>query len=173
VTDDFGISTAVIEQGYRLVFEADARAAEFAAPAAGQEFRRRVRLMTRGLRGVILRRRLLNPFHSGFYAVVLFSHKVARRLAPMALVVLGCASAYLAQVHAFYVAAGAAQVIFYVAAVLGCFLRRVPLGRLKLLCIPFYYCMANVASAAALVQLVRGRRIELWQPQRQAPAKAP
>jgi cellulose synthase/poly-beta-1,6-N-acetylglucosamine synthase-like glycosyltransferase len=93
VTDDFAISTGVIEQGYRLVFEPEAQATEFAVPAAQREFRRRVRLMTRGLRGVLVRRRLLNPFRFGFYAVVLFSHKVLRRTAPLCLVALAVASA--------------------------------------------------------------------------------
>jgi cellulose synthase/poly-beta-1,6-N-acetylglucosamine synthase-like glycosyltransferase len=167
VTDDFAISTAVIEQGYRLVFEPEARAAEFAVPEAQREFRRRVRLMTRGLRGVLLRRRLLNPFRYGFYAVVLFSHKVARRLAPIALLVLAGSSAYLAWSSGLYRAAAVGQAAFYAAAVIGYLLRGRELGRLKAAYVPFYYCMANIASALALVQLVRGRRIELWQPQRQ------
>src|SRR6185295_12979733 len=92
VTDDFAISTAVIEEGYRLVFEPEARATEVAIPDAQREFSRRVRLMTRGLRGVILRRRLLNPLAHGFYSVVLFSHKVARRLAPVSLLLLAVRS---------------------------------------------------------------------------------
>lgn len=168
VTDDFAISTAVVEQGYRLVFEPAARGVEFAVPEAQREFRRRVRLMTRGLRGVVLRRRLLNPLHYGFYAVVLFSHKVLRRLAPVPLAVIAATSLYLAPFNAFYLAAAAAQGLFYSLAVLGLLLRRGPFGRTKILYVPFYYCMANAACVMALVQLVRGQRIALWQPQRQA-----
>jgi cellulose synthase/poly-beta-1,6-N-acetylglucosamine synthase-like glycosyltransferase len=168
VTDDFAISTGVVEQGYRLVFEPDAHATEFAVPAADREFRRRIRLMTRGLRGVVLRRRLLNPFRYGFYAVVLFSHKVARRLAPVPLVVLAVASAWLAPTHPFYFAAAAGQALFYAAALAGFLLRRSRIGGLKPLYVPFYYCLANVASAVAIVQVLRGQRIALWQPQRQA-----
>lgn len=168
VTDDFGISTAVVDQGYRLVFEADARGIELTAPTADREFRRRVRLMTRGLRGVLLRRRLLNPFRSGFYAVVLFSHKVARRLAPVPLVILAASSAYLAPTHPAYLAAAVAQGAFYAAAAAGWPLRRARIGGLKGIYIPFYYCMANAASAMAILQVVRGARIERWEPQRQA-----
>ncbi|HXE81406.1 MAG TPA: glycosyltransferase family 2 protein, partial [Vicinamibacterales bacterium] len=167
VTDDFGISTAVIDQGYRLVFDEDARATELTAPTARQEFRRRVRLMTRGLRGVLLRRRLLNPFRSGFYAVVLFSHKVARRLVPLPLIVLAVSSVYLADSHPFYFAAAVAQAAFYAVAAAGWALRGARIGAAKAVYIPFYYCLANVASALALVQLARGQRIERWEPQRQ------
>ncbi|RPJ76787.1 MAG: glycosyltransferase family 2 protein [Acidobacteria bacterium] len=166
VTDDFAISTEVVAQGYRLVFEPAALASEVAVPEARREFCRRVRLMTRGLRGVVLRRRLLNPLRFGFYSVVLFSHKVLRRLALVPLVLIAGTSAYLAPTHPFYFSAAAAQALFYALAVVGLLLRRTAIGRLKPIYIPFYYCMANVASGVALVQLLTGRRIELWQPQR-------
>ena len=166
VTDDFAISTEVIARGYRLVFEPAAVAREAAIPEAQREFRRRVRLMTRGLRGVlVLRRQLLNPFRYGFYAVVLGSHKVIRRLAPVFLIVLALASAALSPSSRLFAAAAMAQGLFYVLALAGLFLRR-RTGKLKLLYIPFYYCMANAACAVALVQLFRGSRVERWEPQR-------
>lgn len=166
VTDDFAISTAVIEQGYRLVYEPDACATELVVSDARREFRRRVRLMTRGLRGVLLRRRLLNPFRYGFYALVLFSHKVVRRLAPMVLAILAVSAAYLASTSGFYLMAFLGQLLFLALAALGGLLRRRGIGRLKLLYVPFYYCMANAACALALIQALRGRRVALWQPQR-------
>jgi cellulose synthase/poly-beta-1,6-N-acetylglucosamine synthase-like glycosyltransferase len=166
VTDDFAISTAVVEQGYRLVFEPSARAVEFAVPEAAREFRRRVRLMTRGLRSVLLRRRLLNPWRYGFYSLVLFSHKVARRLAPIALLVLAATSVRLADGDQLFLAVVICQSVFYGLAVAGWALRRARIGGSKALYIPFFYCMANAASAVALFDLTRGKRIALWKPQR-------
>lgn len=170
VTDDFAISTGVVDQGFRLVFEPNARASEGAVAETRHEFRRRVRLMTRGLRGVIMRRRLLNPFRSGFYAVVLFSHKVARRAAPLALLTLAASSVVLASRGPFHVAAALAQGLFYALGALGYLLRRARVGGTTLLYVPFFYCMANAASAVALVQVIRGCRIERWQPQRHGAA---
>ena len=167
VTDDFAISTAVIEQGYRLVFEPGARAVEFAVPEASREFRRRVRLMTRGLRSVLLRKRLLDPRRYGFYAVVLFSHKVARRLAPVALVAVAVSSTWLASQSPFFRVLAFGQAAFYGAALVGWMLRRARLGGSKVLYIPLYYCMANAASALALLDVARGKRIAMWKPQRQ------
>lgn len=168
VTDDFAISTSVIAQGYRLVFEPDALATEVAVPQAQREFRRRVRLMTRGLRGVFLRRRLLNPRRYGFYSVVLASHKLARRLVPAALGIIAITSVAAWSAGPVYRAAVLGQGLFYGVAAAGYLLRRSPVGRLRLLYIPFYYCMANVACAIAWVHALRGRRIEVWQPQRQS-----
>jgi len=168
VTDDFAISTSVIAQGYRLVFEPEALATEVAVPEAQREFRRRVRLMTRGLRGVFLRRRLLNPRKYGFYSIVLASHKVARRLVPVSLAILGVASIAAWSHGPLYQAAVLAQAFFYGMAAVGYLLRRSRMGRLRLLYIPFYYCMANAACSVAWVHALRGRRIEVWQPQRQS-----
>lgn len=166
VTDDFAISTAVIEQGYRLVFEGEAIAYEEPTASAALEFGRKVRIMTRGLRGVLLRRRLLNPFRYGFYALELFSHKVLRRLVPVFLLVLLGASFFLSARHNFYLAATVAQMLFYVLAALGYSLRRHRLGRLKVFYIPFFYCLANAAALIAVIRIIRGKKIERWQPQR-------
>jgi len=168
VTDDFAISTAVIAEGYRLVFEPEALATEVAVPEAQREFRRRVRLMTRGLRGVFLRRRLLNPRRYGFYSVVLASHKLARRLVPVALATLAAASVAAWPHGPVYQVAAIGQALFYGMAALGYLLRRSRAGRVKVLYIPFYYCMANAACSIAWVHALRGRRIEVWQPQRQS-----
>ena len=166
VTDDFIISTAVVEQGKRLVFEPGARAWEVAVPATDREFGRRVRLMTRGWRAVAQRRRLLNPLHYGFYSVVLFSHKVLRRLTPVVLLVLLATSAVLSSGGFVYVAAAGGQLLFYLLAAVGYLARRTPAGRSKALYIPFFYCMANLAALVALFKFARGEQISLWQPQR-------
>jgi cellulose synthase/poly-beta-1,6-N-acetylglucosamine synthase-like glycosyltransferase len=166
VTDDFAISTLVIEQGYRLVFEPEARAYEPPLPAAEREFRRKVRLMTRGLRSVVLRKALLNPFRYGFYSVELFTHKILRRLVPFILLVLLLSSLALQSSGMIYGAAAGGQVLFYFLAGCGYLLRGRQLGKLKFLYIPFFYCLANFAAFVAMIKVLQGHQIERWQPQR-------
>jgi cellulose synthase/poly-beta-1,6-N-acetylglucosamine synthase-like glycosyltransferase len=89
VTDDFVTSTRVIAAGRRLVFEPDAVALEPVAGSSAREYRRKVRIMTRGLRGVAVARGLLDPRRTGFYAVQLLTHKVLRRLMAIPLLVIG------------------------------------------------------------------------------------
>ena len=167
VTDDFAISTAIVQQHHRLVFEPEALAFEPPAGVAAREFRRKVRLMSRGMRGVLLRRALLNPFQYGFYSVILFSHKVVRRLAPVVLILLFLSNLALASQHP-YGLLGLAQAGFYTLAAVGWGLKSRRAGRTKLLALPFFYCMANAAALVALSNLVRGQQIESWQPQRRA-----
>jgi cellulose synthase/poly-beta-1,6-N-acetylglucosamine synthase-like glycosyltransferase len=170
VTDDFAISTSIVEQGHRLVFEREARAYEVAIPAAEREFWRKVRMMTRGLRGVMIRKKLLNPFRYGFYSVILFTHKLLRRLVAFMLLVLLASSVALYSHNMFYSLFAAAQIAFYILAGIGYLLRDQRLGKVKLLYIPFFYCLANSAALIAFMNILRGHQIERWEPQRHTPA---
>lgn len=167
ITDDFAISTAVVEQGFRLVYDSEALAFEKPMALAEQEFHRKVRIMNRGLRGVLLRKRLLNPFKYGFYSVILFSHKVLRRLVPFFLVALFIASIFLSGQGVFYQAAFLAQLAFYGLVAIGYLLRKTSAGRWKIFYIPFFYFLANAAAFVAIINLLSGKQVVLWNPERQ------
>ena len=167
VTDDFAISTAVIEQGYRLIFESEAIAYEETSAAAKNEFGRKVRIINRGLRGVLMRRKLLNPLHYGFYSVTLFSHKVLRRLVPIFLVTLFASNIFLIPNGIFFLNVLLLQSLFYGLAGCGYSLRKRHWGKTKVFYVPFFYCLANTAALLAILNVLCGKRIELWQPQRQ------
>jgi cellulose synthase/poly-beta-1,6-N-acetylglucosamine synthase-like glycosyltransferase len=167
VTDDFAISTAVVEQGYRLVFENEALAFEKPMAIAGQEFKRKVRIMNRGLRGVLLRKKLLNPFRYGFYSITLFSHKVLRRIVPFFLILLFIASFFLSGQNMFYLAAFISQVAFYAWVGISYLVRKTSVGRWKIFYIPFFYSLANAAAFVAIINLLSGKQVVLWNPERQ------
>jgi cellulose synthase/poly-beta-1,6-N-acetylglucosamine synthase-like glycosyltransferase len=170
VSDDFAISTAVIVQGGRLVFEPEALAYERSIAKSGVEFRRRVRLMTRGIRSVLLRRELANPLRHGFYSVVFVSHKVLRRLLPLTLPVLLAASSALVGTAPLYTAVAGALGSTCVLALVGWALRDTAPGRLPLFYVPLFFWFANLAATVALWNVARGMRIERWSPQRHGSA---
>jgi cellulose synthase/poly-beta-1,6-N-acetylglucosamine synthase-like glycosyltransferase len=167
VTDDFWISTGVIARGRRLVFEADAIAMEPPTQSAERELDRKVRIMTRGLRAVWLRRELLNPLRFGFYAIQLLSHKLLRRLAFIPLLALLAASLLLWNAGLPYRLLALAQLAGYASALLG---RWIPseIPGSKLLALPYYFVLMNAAAVHATWNVIRGRQIERWDPQRQA-----
>ena len=166
VTDDFVTSTRVISQGYRLVFAPDAIAFEPVAKSSSAEFGRKVRVMTRGLCGVVAVRELLNPFRYGMYSIQLFSHKVLRRLVALPLLALLLFSALLWSRGIIYQLAAVTQLAFYGLAVGGLMLRGTQVGRFKLFTIPSYFCLVNAAALVAAINVIRGNRILLWEPQR-------
>ncbi|MFG0333716.1 MAG: glycosyltransferase family 2 protein [Maioricimonas sp. JB049] len=166
VTDDFVTSTRVIARGQRLVFDPDAICYEPVAGAARAEFNRKTRVITRGLRGVIEMRELLNPFRHGFYALQLFSHKVLRRLVVIPLLVLAVVSPFLWNDGLAYQIATVGQGLVYGMAAIGVVLvragRRVP----QVMSVPLFFCMVNTAVLVAVWNILRGRRITVWNPHR-------
>jgi len=166
VTDDFVTSTRVIALGRRLVFAQDAICYEPVAGAAKAEFGRKVRVITRGLRGVWEMRELLNPTRFGFYAIQIFSHKVLRRLVVFPLLVMAVTAPLLWSQGLGYLLLVAGELAFVVSAAMGFGLgslgRRTP----KLLSIPLFFCLINAAVLAAVWNLVRGKRIVVWNPHR-------
>lgn len=155
----------VIEKGYRVVFEGRALAYEETTQSTAEEFSMRVRVATRGMRGLLSMRKLLVPWRHGWVAFQLLSHKVLRWLVAVYLTVLLASSAVLAG-RAFYRWALVLQAAFYSTAALSSL---VPVHRRwKALGIPLYFCTLNAAALLSLVELARGRKYVVWQPVRKA-----
>jgi cellulose synthase/poly-beta-1,6-N-acetylglucosamine synthase-like glycosyltransferase len=167
VTDDFVTSTRVIAQGFRLVFAPDAIAFEPPAETDTAEFARKVRIMTRGLQGVLVMRQLLNPFRFGFYSFDLFSHKVLRRLVVFPLLLLALVSPFVWSQGRFYQVAILGQALFYSFALIGFFLRTTRLGHWKVFAFPRFFCMVYLAALIATVNILRGDKIIRWEPHHQ------
>lgn len=174
VGDDFVISAGVVTEGYRLVFEPEAVAYESVAPTGQAEFRRKVRVIVRGLRGLLAVKGLFNPLRHGFYAVQITSHKLLRWSVCWLLIVLAAASLATVRDGPVYAALAAGQGLFYLAAGIGWALKST-LGRsrlLKVLAIPFYFCLANYAALRAWLEVLGGRRIDVWESKRSARVQA-
>jgi cellulose synthase/poly-beta-1,6-N-acetylglucosamine synthase-like glycosyltransferase len=172
-TDDFMISTGVIAQGRRLVFCEEAIAIEPPAKNNRGEFRRKVRITTRGLRAVYYRRALLNPAHHGAYALELFVHKLWRRLTWIPLLAL-VLLAPLCWGQGGVLAMLAFGVVGAVAmGIVG--LIRPDVQRFKPIALASYAIMVNAACAVATIDVLRGRRVAHWEPARassEAPGRA-
>lgn len=166
VTDDFFISVRAILHGKRLVFAPDAVVTGPVAASDDAEFRRKVRILMRGLNSVWLSRPLLNPFRYGFYSLQLFSHKVLRRLMAFPLVVTAISAPLLWKRSWIYKLATLGQLLIHGLALAGYLLRGTKLGRKKPLSVPFFFDMVNLAAVLALVKLLRGERADFWSTQR-------
>lgn len=166
VTDDFAVSTSVIAQGRRLVFAADAVAWEPVSSTGGTEWSRKVRVITRGLRGVYERRRLLDPGRYGFYSVQLLSHKVLRRLMGVPLLIMAVLAPTLWRQGAVYRMATIGQGSLWALGVVGLVLGKRSIGRHRALATPGFFLMVNAAALTAAWNVIRGRRIDRWEPVR-------
>jgi len=168
VGDDAVISYRVVASGHRMVFAPAAVAFEPVAPSEDAEFQRKVRVCARGLRGLLVEPELFNPFRHGFYTVQLVSHKLLRWLGAWPLMATFVASLFLSSRRPIYGELALVQAGFYLAAgavvVLPKLLPGLPLGRI--LTLPFYFCLANVAFLAAQFKVVQGQHIDRWEVRR-------
>ena len=79
---DFAAPLHCRERGYRAVSVPEAIGYGPRASSLRREYPRKVRTVTRGLRTLLHKRNLMNPFRYGLFAWMLFSHKVCRWLVP-------------------------------------------------------------------------------------------
>ena len=126
----------------------------------------RVRVITQTFTDLWRHRAMMNPWRSGFYAVQLFSHKVLRYFVPLFLFAILVTSAILATGSRLYAVTLAAQLLFYALAVGGWLLERSGARRLRVLALPQYFLLANVASVIACFKFLSGERYARWEPVR-------
>jgi len=162
---DFLIATAMVRRGLRAVYEPEAICVEKPNAEANKELAIRIRIIAQTLADLWRNRDVLNPFRKGFYAVQLLSHKVMRYLVPLFLIVLLVTSALLAFNSLFYAVVFIAQVGFYLAATAATLMVRFGINS-RVLALPQYFLITNLACLMALFKLVRGERYIKWEPVR-------
>ena len=157
VANDFLHPVHVGAEGYKVLFEPEAIAYERATSSISEEFRRRVRITTRGFTAF---GKYWRKYHilRGMRGFCLVSHKLLRWFVPFFLIGLFATNLFLTA--PFFKATLWAQLAFYFAALCGIFIK----GRWgKLFVIPFYFCMINLAALVAFINFLRGKRQAIWQ----------
>ena len=162
VAPDFLSVLHVVDMGFRAVSEPHARGTMRAVRAHGDEFKRKVRTLLRGMTGLFAYARLLNPLRAGSFAFLLFSHKLMRWLVPFCLVLLIVANAALLDqtIYQFF------AIIHFGFYLIGCAaLGGVPWVRESLPGrVAAYFINVNAAIVVAWWRYLRGARQEIWNP---------
>ena len=162
---DFAAALTARERGFRAVSVPEAICYVPRGRSLHQEYRRKVRTITRGLATLAERRAVLNPMRYGAFSWMLFSHKVCRWLVPWALVVglvaLGQLSLTFAWARALLAAAGAGSALAGIG-----WLRSERTSLPRVLALPAYVVAGNVAVLHAWLRLVTGRAAPVWEPTR-------
>jgi len=160
---DFVLPLQVMAAGYRVVYDERAVSSEVANDELGQEFRMRVRVALRALRGLDYVRESFSVFRAPLLVFCIVSHKILRYFgfAFMAgALVLNCVLAVHSQTLAYLLLS---QLAFYSLAFLG-LSRHLPRSLRRVTALPTYFLMSNVAFAVAAVRFVRGDVVATWRP---------
>jgi cellulose synthase/poly-beta-1,6-N-acetylglucosamine synthase-like glycosyltransferase len=162
--NDFLNPMQIIARGMVGLFEPSAVCYEEAADSFPQEFRRKVRIISRSLNALRRVPVVLNPLKHPRHWFMLISHKLLRWFAPIFMIVLFVTSLLLWR-SPFYEWAVLLQTAFYVMALLGW--RWHAQNRLgKILSLPFYFCLVNLASLVGCSNCLRGNLVGQWAPPR-------
>jgi Glycosyltransferases, probably involved in cell wall biogenesis len=160
---DFIIATKMVEQGLRSIYEPEAICTEETNQRQDNELRMRVRVIAQTFTDLWRHRPMLNPLRSGLYGIQLLSHKVMRYFVPFFLIALFAASAVLAAYSLSYRAFFLAQSLGYLCGAMSWLLENFGV-RSRVLALPHYFVLANVASVIAMFQFLRGERYARWEP---------
>lgn len=165
VIDDFVIGMKVREQGFRMVYQAQAVAWEETPTGWAEEFRRRIRIGSGAFQALGLCRRCLSP-RLGRFAVMFALHKVVRWVTPLLiLTVVG-----LAMVQAVLWGQGRINgLVLYgtavglILAAVGWWARVRGIHRLTTLQAWAYFCMVQAAFLCGFVRFISGSMSGAWE----------
>lgn len=162
--DDFMISMRIAARGYKIVYEPGAYASESASASIADEMKRKVRICAGGLQSIVRLKALLNPFKYGLLTFQYVSHRVLRwTLVPLFLLLIIPLNYFLMHYNqGIYTLLLYGQVAFYVAALIGWFMEKRSL-RNKLVFVPFYFSIMNIAAFRGFFRYVKGRQSVLWE----------
>lgn len=159
---DFVLPLHVIEQGKRVVYDERAGSCEAPNVDASSEFRMRVRVALRALRGLVYMRALFNPVRHARTSFCLVSHKLIRYFAPWFMIFALVSNVFLYK-HDLYMGLLIVQVLFYLLALIGITKVSVP-GLGKFTKVPSYFVLSNAAFFVAIIKLFKGESMAMWKP---------
>jgi len=164
IISDFVEPLEIFKNGHRVIYEKKALCFEKSSKGITAEFRRKVRIIIRGLRGLAFEKTLLNPLKYGLMSFQLISHKLLRWFLPLFLITLILANFFLIS-SPFFLVLFWLQIIFYLFAFVGFILDKSDID-FKLFYLPFYFCTINLAALIALMKSAKGEKKIVWQTER-------
>jgi len=163
ILDDFMQSLLIASDGYRIVYEPDAYAMETGSDSTGEELKRKIRISAGGWQSMKRLFFKITPFNHPILFFQYLSHRVLRwTITPFLLILIFVINFFLLNQGMIYQLLMACQLFFYAAALLGYFLESRKL-RVKILFVPFYFCMMNYAVVAGLIRFLKGSQKSTWE----------
>lgn len=161
--DDFMVSLRIAMQGYTIQYNPEAYAIETASANVKEELKRKIRIAAGGIQSVVRLAPLLNIFKYGILSFQYISHRVLRwTITPLALLIILIINALLIPLSAVYQLLMAAQILFYIAALLGWYLESKKI-KVKILFVPYYFFIMNYAVYRGFFRYIKGRQHVNWE----------
>ncbi len=167
--DDFIISLRIAAQGYTVQYDPEAYAIENPSASVKEELKRKIRISAGGIQSIVRLKQLLNPFRFGLLSFQYISHRVLRwTLAPLGLLImLVCSSIVVSNdglfnIRSIYAWLFWGQIVFYAAALFGWILEERKI-KIKILFVPYYFFIMNLAVYLGFVRYIRKLQTVNWE----------
>lgn len=165
ILDDFMISMLIAKKGYRIVYEPEAYAIENASENVTEELKRKIRIAAGGIQSIMRLKPLLNIFRYGLLSFQYISHRVLRwTLTPLLLIMVFILNALIISSanELLYFILFAGQFCFYLLALMGLIYEKKQV-RIKILFIPFYFCIMNYAVLIGMKRYLTKGQSPIWE----------
>ncbi len=164
IIEDFVMTMTIAKNGYKVVYEPEARAVENASASVKEELKRKIRIAAGGIQAIGRLAPMLLPFKNPILTFQYISHRVLRwTLAPLALPILLIVNILLANEGIpFFKYMLWCQIAFYVMALIGYILEKRKM-KFKAFFVPYYFCVMNYAMYRGFFRAIGGKQSVLWE----------
>ncbi len=163
ILDDFIQSMIIASKGYKIVYEPEAYAMEVPSANIKEEIKRKVRICAGGWQSIARLQQRIHFANDTRLAFQYYSHRVLRwTVTPFLMIVMFITSGLLsANGNGFQQSLFVLQVLFYASAFAG-YLAETNNIKIKLLYVPFYFCMMNWCVIAGLKRYLKKQQSGAW-----------
>ncbi|MFY7733845.1 MAG: glycosyltransferase family 2 protein [Bacteroidia bacterium] len=161
--DDLMQSMQIAIDGYRVIYEKNAWAAETASANVKEELKRKIRISAGAWQSMLRLGKAFNPFHNFNLFFAFISHRVLRwTLAPLSLLILLITNVLLASQSSLYTTILILQIGFYALALLGWYFENKRI-KVKVLFVPYYFFIMNLCMYLGLFRFLKGKQSVSWE----------
>lgn len=166
IIDDFVISLAIAQKGYKIDYAPDAYSTESGSLSITDEMKRKVRIASGGFQCLFGMPGLLNLFKHPMLSWQFISHKVSRWLfAPFAIPFIYVINFLLVlknPVLNLYSASLLVQTLVILLIIIGGMMKNKVI-RIKFAFIPYYFFIMNYSQILGLIRYVKGNHSVIWE----------
>lgn len=157
--NDFVNPLQIIAQGYRGVFDANAKCFEETAGDFNREASRKERIVNRSIRGLFRVKEVMNPVKSGWFSVQVISHKLMRWLLPVFAAFAILTSALLSALGLpLFQLITAGSALLFALAFIGSVWQNGPMP----VSFPYYFVLVNFYAVKGVWRAMKGETQVTW-----------
>nr|MBI1229745.1 glycosyltransferase [Cytophagales bacterium] len=163
ILDDFMQSMLIASKGYKIIYEPEAYALESGSASVAEELKRKIRISAGGWQSMQRLWGKITPINQPLLYFQYLSHRVLRwTVTPFLLILVFVMNFFMLGEGWVYAVVLVGQILFYLAAAVGYVLENRQI-RMKLLFVPFYFCVMNYAVIAGFFRFLKGGQKSTWE----------